>query len=157
MYKYLCTPASLKQSVCVSAFVFMWLFVPISSLLQARSDSVPCFQVAKCVEIGLPMLILLVIFSQVISTIVYWFTLVHWSWSYTGVMHECFYWLLQYLVHLIKPGKNIFDRFAVVFTVAIVWIYAHLLTVGGAYNDKAPKTQTSCRTDRAGLIDAAPW
>ncbi|XP_027125120.2 nucleobase-ascorbate transporter 6 [Coffea eugenioides] len=82
--------------------------------------------VAKCVEIGLPMLILLVLFSQ-------------------------------YLGDLIKPAKKIFDRFAVVFTVAIVWIYAHLLTVGGAYNGKAPKTQTSCRTDRAGLIDAAPW
>ncbi|XP_027123186.1 nucleobase-ascorbate transporter 6 isoform X1 [Coffea arabica] len=81
--------------------------------------------VAKCVEIGLPMLILLVLFSQ-------------------------------YLGDLIKPGKKIFDRFTVVFTVAIVWIYAHLLTVGGAYNGKAPKTQTSCRTDRAGLIDAAP-
>jgi len=45
----------------------------------------------------------------------------------------------------------------VIFTVVIVWIYAHLLTVGGAYNDAPPKTQISCRTDRAGLIDAAPW
>ncbi|KAL0385045.1 UNVERIFIED_CONTAM: Nucleobase-ascorbate transporter 6 [Sesamum radiatum] len=42
--------------------------------------------VAKCVEIGLPMLIILVIFSQ-------------------------------YLAHLIRPGKNIFDRFAVIFSV----------------------------------------
>lgn len=58
---------------------------------------------------------------------------------------------------MIKRGKNIFDRFAVIFSVVIVWIYAHLLTVGGAYNDAAPKTQASCRTDRAGLIDAAPW
>lgn len=82
--------------------------------------------VAKCVEIGLPMLIILVLFSQ-------------------------------YLVHLIKPGKHIFDRFAVIFSVVIVWIYAHILTVGGAYNHTAPKTQASCRTDRSGLIDAAPW
>ncbi|GER53159.1 xanthine/uracil permease family protein [Striga asiatica] len=82
--------------------------------------------VAKCIEIGLPQLILLVLFSQ-------------------------------YLAHLIRPGKNIFDRFAVIFTVVIVWIYAHLLTVGGAYNGKPPKTQTSCRTDRSGLINAAPW
>jgi nucleobase transporter 1/2 len=29
--------------------------------------------------------------------------------------------------------------------------------VGGAYNDAAPRTQAICRTDRAGLIDAAPW
>ncbi|KAK6148400.1 hypothetical protein DH2020_019312 [Rehmannia glutinosa] len=82
--------------------------------------------VAKCVEIGLPELILLVVFSQ-------------------------------YLPHLIKSGKHIFDRFAVLITVVIVWIYAHLLTVGGAYNGAAPKTQASCRTDRAGLIDSAPW
>ncbi|XP_024031278.1 nucleobase-ascorbate transporter 6 [Morus notabilis] len=82
--------------------------------------------VAKCVEIGLPQLILLVFVSQ-------------------------------YLPHIFHTGKHVFDRFAVIFTVVIVWIYAHLLTVGGAYNDAAPKTQTSCRTDRAGLIDAAPW
>nr|GMD68143.1 nucleobase-ascorbate transporter 6 [Ipomoea batatas] len=82
--------------------------------------------VAKCVEIGLPQLVILVIFSQ-------------------------------YLARLIKPGKHIFDRFAVIFSVAIVWIYALLLTVGGAYNGKPPKTQVSCRTDRSGLIDAAPW
>ncbi|PWA79630.1 xanthine/uracil permease family protein [Artemisia annua] len=63
----------------------------------------------------------------------------------------------QYLSHLIHSGKNIFDRFAVLISVAIVWIYAHLLTVGGAYNHAAPKTQHSCRTDRSGLIEAAPW
>ncbi|KAL1812461.1 hypothetical protein DCAR_0624682 [Daucus carota subsp. sativus] len=82
--------------------------------------------VAKCVEIGLPQLVILLIFSQ-------------------------------YLSHIIRPGKNIFDRFAVLFSVVIVWIYAHLLTVGGAYNGKSPTTQISCRTDRAGLISGAPW
>ncbi|KAL6549378.1 Nucleobase-ascorbate transporter 6 [Orobanche minor] len=82
--------------------------------------------VAKCIEIGLPQLIILVLFSQ-------------------------------YLVHIIRPGKNIFDRFAVIFSVVIVWIYAHLLTVGGAYNGKPHNTQISCRTDHSGLIKAAPW
>ncbi|KAL3835538.1 hypothetical protein ACJIZ3_010274 [Penstemon smallii] len=82
--------------------------------------------ITKCVEIGLPQLILLVIFSQ-------------------------------YLPHLMKSGKNIFDRFAVLFTVIIVWIYAHCLTAGGAYKHAAQATQTSCRTDRAGIISAAPW
>ncbi|KAF7135413.1 hypothetical protein RHSIM_Rhsim08G0168900 [Rhododendron simsii] len=82
--------------------------------------------VAKCIEIGLPQLILLVFFSQ-------------------------------YLSHVLKRGRKVFERFAVIFTVVIVWIYAHLLTVSGAYDDKAPKTQTSCRTDRSGLIDGAPW
>ncbi|KAH0922891.1 hypothetical protein HID58_022909 [Brassica napus] len=82
--------------------------------------------VAKCIEIGLPELLILVFVSQ-------------------------------YLPHVIKSGKNVFDRFAVIFAVVIVWIYAHLLTVGGAYNGAAPTTQTSCRTDRAGLVGAAPW
>jgi len=56
-----------------------------------------------------------------------------------------------------KGEKPIFDRFAVIFSVAIVWIYAHLLTVGGAYRNSAPKTQITCRTDRAGIIGGAPW
>ncbi|VFQ95671.1 unnamed protein product [Cuscuta campestris] len=82
--------------------------------------------VAKCVEIGLPELVILVICSQ-------------------------------YLAVVIKSWKNIVDRFAVIFSVALVWVFAHVLTVGGAYNGKPPKTQMSCRTDRAGLISAAPW
>lgn len=65
--------------------------------------------------------------------------------------------VLQYMPHVIHSGKNLFDRFAVIFCAVIVWIYAHLLTVGGAYNGAPPKTQVSCRTDRSGLIDAAPW
>ncbi|KAL0385590.1 UNVERIFIED_CONTAM: Nucleobase-ascorbate transporter 7 [Sesamum radiatum] len=80
----------------------------------------------KCVEIGLPQLIILVIFSQ-------------------------------YLPHVMKGGRNVFDRFAVLFSVVIVWIYAHLLTVGGAYRNVAQTTQVSCRTDRARIISAAPW
>lgn len=65
--------------------------------------------------------------------------------------------VMQYLSRVFRAGKHLFDRFAVIFAVVIVWIYAHLLTVGGAYNDAAPKTQASCRTDRSGLISAAPW
>ncbi|KAJ8449130.1 hypothetical protein Cgig2_004185 [Carnegiea gigantea] len=56
-----------------------------------------------------------------------------------------------------KFGKNVFERFAVLISVAIVWIYAHILTVGGAYNGAPPKTQNTCRTDRSGLISGAPW
>ncbi|KAD2806022.1 hypothetical protein R6Q59_028993 [Mikania micrantha] len=83
-------------------------------------------EVARCVEIGLPQLIILVLLSQ-------------------------------YLSHLVHSGKNIFERFAVLISVAIVWIYAYILTVSGVYNHTALKTQTSCRTDRSGLIHAAPW
>ncbi|XP_048319174.1 nucleobase-ascorbate transporter 6 [Ziziphus jujuba] len=81
---------------------------------------------AKCVEIGLPQLIILVILSQ-------------------------------YIPHLMHGEKNVFNRFAVIFSVAIVWVYAHLLTVGGAYKNTGPKTQLTCRTDRAGIIGGAPW
>ncbi|KZV39691.1 nucleobase-ascorbate transporter 6 [Dorcoceras hygrometricum] len=110
----------------VARFLSPISVVPLVSLVGFGLYEFGFPGVAKCIEIGLPELILLVLFSQ-------------------------------YLVHLIRPGKHILDRFAVLFSVVIVWIYAHLLTVGGAYNGRPPKTQVSCRTDRAGLIDAAPW
>ncbi|KAK2968606.1 hypothetical protein RJ640_005273, partial [Escallonia rubra] len=110
----------------VTRFLSPLSAVPLVSLVGFGLYEFGFPGVAKCVEIGLPQLIILVLLSQ-------------------------------YLVHLIHSGKNIFDRFAVLISVVIVWIYAHLLTVGGAYNGKPPKTQISCRTDRAGLIDAAPW
>ncbi|CAK9182489.1 unnamed protein product [Ilex paraguariensis] len=81
---------------------------------------------SKCMEVGLPELILLVIFSQ-------------------------------FIPHLFSKEGHVFDRFAVLFSVVIVWIYAHLLTVGGAYKNTSAKTQISCRTDRAGIIGASPW
>lgn len=110
----------------VARFLSPLSVVPLISLVGFGLYEFGFPGVAKCVEIGLPQLVIIVFISQ-------------------------------YLAHVIKRGKNIFDRFAVIFSVVIVWIYAHLLTVGGAYNDAAPKTQASCRTDRAGLIDAAPW
>nr|POE68131.1 putative nucleobase-ascorbate transporter 10 [Quercus suber] len=81
---------------------------------------------AKCVEIGLPGLIVVVFISQ-------------------------------YLPQFLKSKRPIWDRFAVLFTVAIAWLYAQLLTSSGVYNNKPAKTQISCRTDRAGLFTAAPW
>nr|KJB19551.1 hypothetical protein B456_003G109900 [Gossypium raimondii] len=110
----------------VTRFLSPLSVVPLVSLVGFGLYEFGFPGVAKCVEIGLPQLILVVFVSQ-------------------------------YMPHVIKSGKHVFDRFAVIFTVVIVWIYAHLLTVGGAYNGKAQKTQLSCRTDRAGLIDAAPW
>ncbi|CAF2320894.1 BnaA10g05590D [Brassica napus] len=82
--------------------------------------------VAKCIEIGLPGLIILILISH-------------------------------YMPHVMKGGKHVFARYAVIFTVAIVWLYAFFLTIGGAYNGDKTDTQRSCRTDRAGLIGAAPW
>ncbi|XP_051123317.1 nucleobase-ascorbate transporter 6-like [Andrographis paniculata] len=82
--------------------------------------------VGRCVEIGLPVIVLVI-------------------------------FLNQYLVNMVKPGKNVYERFAVLISVALVWTYAFVLTVGGAYNGRPLQTQMSCRTDRVGLIDASPW
>lgn len=81
---------------------------------------------AKCVEIGLPALIVMVFISQ-------------------------------YLHRYITAVKSINDRFAVLFTVTITWLFAQLLTSSTAYNNKSESTQTSCRTDRAGILTTAPW
>ncbi|XP_028781730.1 nucleobase-ascorbate transporter 6 [Neltuma alba] len=110
----------------VARFLSPLSAVPLVSLVGFGLYELGFPGVAKCVEIGLPELILLVFVSQ-------------------------------YIPHVLHSGKHIFDRFSVIFTIAIVWIYAHLLTVGGAYNHAAPKTQATCRTDRSGLIDGAPW
>ncbi|KAJ1439023.1 Xanthine/uracil/vitamin C permease [Sesbania bispinosa] len=110
----------------VARFLSPLSAVPLVSLVGFGLYELGFPGVAKCVEIGLPELILLVFVSQ-------------------------------FVPHVLHSGKHVVDRFAVLFTVAIVWLYAYVLTVGGAYNHAAPKTQATCRTDRAGLIDAAPW
>lgn len=105
-------------------------------------------------EIGLPEIIILLVFSQVIHKIVTFLMLFLCFVFYSYLSTDMF---LQYIPRMMKGDKPIFDRFAVIFSVAIVWIYAHLLTVGGAYKNSAPKTQITCRTDRAGIIGGAPW
>ncbi|GER48226.1 xanthine/uracil permease family protein [Striga asiatica] len=81
----------------------------------------------NCVEIGLPTLFLVIGLSQ-------------------------------YLKH-VKPLSDfpIFERFPVLVSVAIMWIYSIILTASGAYRGKPHVTQLSCRTDRANLISTAPW
>ncbi|KAL9254632.1 Nucleobase-ascorbate transporter 6-like protein [Drosera capensis] len=110
----------------VTRFLSPLSAVPLVSLVGFGLYALGFPGVVKCVEIGLPQLIILILIAQ-------------------------------YLPHLLKFGRNVFERFAVIFSVVIVWIYAVLLTVGGAYNNAAPQTQATCRTDRAGLISAAPW
>ncbi|CAH9092396.1 unnamed protein product [Cuscuta europaea] len=48
-------------------------------------------------------------------------------------------------------------RLAVVISVTIVWLYAYILTISGAYNHASLKIQHSCQTNRSGLVHAAPW
>ncbi|KAL2476768.1 Nucleobase-ascorbate transporter 1 [Abeliophyllum distichum] len=84
-------------------------------------------QVGNCVEIGLPMLLLVIGLSQ----------------------------YLKHVKPL--RDFPIFERFPVLICVTIIWIYSLILTASGAYRDKPNLTQISCRTDRANLISTAPW
>ncbi|KAG4209207.1 hypothetical protein ERO13_A03G181800v2 [Gossypium hirsutum] len=63
----------------------------------------------------------------------------------------------QYIPHLIKSNRAIFDRFAILFSIVVIWVYAEILTASGAYDNSVSKTQFSCRTDRSGLTSAASW
>ncbi|XP_028757640.1 nucleobase-ascorbate transporter 3 [Neltuma alba] len=82
---------------------------------------------ANCVEIGLPMLILLVIIQQ-------------------------------HLRRVIHPAaQHVLQRFALLMCIGIIWAFAAILTVAGAYNNSKEQTQTSCRTDRSYLMSSAPW
>lgn len=81
--------------------------------------------VAKCVEIGIPQLLVLIVLSQYLKG---------------------------------KGGRlHLFERFCVLLAVPVIWAYAHLLTVSGAYRHTSTLTQTHCRTDRSGLVESAPW
>ncbi|KAL2935973.1 Nucleobase-ascorbate transporter 6 [Bienertia sinuspersici] len=110
----------------VTRFLSPLSVVPLISLVGFGLYELGFPGVAKCVEIGLPELVILI-------------------------------FLAVYLSQATKFGKHIFERFAVLISVAIVWLYAHILTVGGAYNHASPRTQITCRTDRSGLISGAPW
>ncbi|KAK8954938.1 Nucleobase-ascorbate transporter 6 [Platanthera zijinensis] len=110
----------------VTRFLSPLSAVPLVSLAGFGLYELGFPAVAKCVEIGLPTIIILIVISQ-------------------------------YLPHAIHAEKPVFDRFAVIFSVTIVWLYAYFLTIGGAYKHAPPKTQTHCRTDRSGLVGSAPW
>jgi len=85
-----------------------------------------CFvQVANCVWIGLPMLIILVI--------------------------------TQYLKRIIPMSHVILERYGLLICIGIVWAFAAILTVAGAYNHVKEATKQSCRTDRSFLMSSAPW
>ncbi|KAL8496890.1 hypothetical protein ACS0TY_020539 [Phlomoides rotata] len=80
-----------------------------------------------CVEIGLPMLLLVVALSQYLKHI-----------------------------RPVK-NIAIFKKFHVLFSVAIIWLYVVILTAVGAYKNRPHDTHPSCRTDRANIITTAPW
>lgn len=51
----------------------------------------------------------------------------------------------------------ILERFGLLFCIALVWAFAAILTVAGAYNNVGVLTKRSCRTDRSYLMESAPW
>ncbi|XP_066357484.1 nucleobase-ascorbate transporter 3-like [Miscanthus floridulus] len=87
-------------------------------------------QVGKCVEIGLPMLILAVIVQQYVP-------------NYFGYIHQRVTFL--------------FERYSLLLCIGIVWAFAAILTAAGAYDHASLKTQQHCRTDKSFLISSAPW
>ncbi|KAL4588962.1 hypothetical protein LXL04_001863 [Taraxacum kok-saghyz] len=81
----------------------------------------------NCVEIGLPMLLLVIGVSQYLK--------------HTKLLKDV----------------PIFERFPLLICISIIWIYSIILTASGAYRNRPNATQVSCRTDRANLISTAPW
>eukprot|EP00256_Glycine_max_P052034 XP_014618265.2 LOW QUALITY PROTEIN: nucleobase-ascorbate transporter 4 [Glycine max] len=63
----------------------------------------------------------------------------------------------QYIPHCLKMKSRGVDRFAIIIYIGIAWAFAEILTAAGAYKKRSSITQSSCRTDRSGLISAAPW
>ncbi|XP_047166195.1 nucleobase-ascorbate transporter 1 isoform X3 [Vigna umbellata] len=106
------------------AYVIPIAYIISDSSLQRINDP---HELGNCVEIGIPMLLLIVGLSQYLK-------------------HVRLY-----------RDIPIFERFPVLICVTIVWIYSVILTASGAYRHKATITQNSCRTDRANLISTAPW
>ena len=125
------------------------------------------FQVGKCVEIGLPMLILLVIClvscQQVIISsfnILFFLQtkllLVFLSKGKTW-NSEVYFFSLQYLKNIHKRAHSLLERFGMLFCIMIIWSFAAILTAAGAYNNVSEKTKQHCRTDRSNLMSSAPW
>lgn len=65
--------------------------------------------------------------------------------------------LSQYLKHVQVRHFPILERFSVLISIALVWVYAHILTASGTYKHTSLLTQINCRTDRANLITSADW
>ncbi|XP_038713249.1 nucleobase-ascorbate transporter 1-like isoform X2 [Tripterygium wilfordii] len=112
--------------------LFSWFFSPLGMAPVVGLVGLGLFQrgfplLGTCVEIGIPMLLLVIGLTQYLKHVR----------TFRDV--------------------PVFERFPVLICVTIIWIYSLILTASGAYRDKPIKTQISCRTDRANLISTAPW
>ncbi|KAI3949612.1 hypothetical protein MKW98_020934, partial [Papaver atlanticum] len=115
-----------KAWAYITSFLTPVSIIPIiclGGLIKFRSGFP---KLGECIEIGLPMLILLVIFQKYMK--------------------------------FIGGRKNaIFEKFGVLISVGIVWAFAALLTVSGAYNNVGEQTKFSCRVDRSNLMSSSRW
>lgn len=64
---------------------------------------------------------------------------------------------MQYLQHIHSVARPILERYALLVCVGVIWAFAAILTVAGAYNNVREQTKLSCRTDRSYLMSSAPW
>ncbi|KAK6247525.1 hypothetical protein QUC31_019090 [Theobroma cacao] len=128
-------------------------FVPVTSIIQASRLLSPLSVVPYVTftglglhHLGFPMLILFFSLVKVAKCV---------EVGLTGIIIMAF--ISQYLPCYIESKQPIFDRFVVLISVAITWLFAQLLTSTTVYKHKPENTQISCRTDPAGFISTAPW
>ncbi|KAK3231480.1 hypothetical protein Dsin_003361 [Dipteronia sinensis] len=141
--RFVRTIRTIQGSLIVSSFINMILgysqiwgnltrfFTPIVIVPLVTVVSLGLFArgfplLGNCVEIGLPMLILLIIGQQ-------------------------------YLKRLHAKTHYLVERFALLVCIGLVWAFAAILTVAGAYNNVPERTKQSCRTDHSFLMTSAPW
>ncbi|KAF7113468.1 hypothetical protein RHSIM_RhsimUnG0123800 [Rhododendron simsii] len=86
----------------------LFIQAEFSNLIVPMRFDISCRKLAECIEIGLSELIILIILSQYIP-----------RWIET------------------KIGEHFFERYAVLLSIAIVWLFAALLTASGAYRNKS--------------------
>ena len=65
--------------------------------------------------------------------------------------------ILQYLRRIHHRVDIVVERFGLLICIALIWAFAAILTVAGAYNHVREVTKQSCRTDRSYLISSASW
>ncbi|MCO5600202.1 hypothetical protein L7F22_054311 [Adiantum nelumboides] len=65
--------------------------------------------------------------------------------------------LLSLYLRQVGPKRiPLFERMPILLSVPVIWAFAYLLTVGGAYRNVPSKTKLHCRTDEVNLISSSP-
>lgn len=64
---------------------------------------------------------------------------------------------MQYLQHIHPVARPMLERYALLVCIGLIWAFAAILTVAGAYKNVKQQTKLSCRTDHSFLMSSAPW